>query len=73
MAGDKTNPSVVGGANEYAGFRAPKRADKSTINYYGDDPSGNTVNRGTIPRTLDQVGTKGSQAKPGGMPSGSGF
>jgi hypothetical protein len=38
--GDATNPSTVGGANEYAGFVAPARPDQSTIaqsgGYYGD-------------------------------------
>jgi hypothetical protein len=72
--GNRSNPSDVAGPNEYSGLLvAPKRADKSTINYYGDDPSGSTVNRGTINRTKDAVSSKGSQAMPGGTSSGSGF
>lgn len=67
MAGDRTNPSVVGGDNEYAGFVAPKRADKSTIG-----PGGNTVDRGVINKTLTEVGSP-TQAKPFGPSSGSGY
>lgn len=66
--GTHKNPSNVLGDNEYAGFVAPSRADQSTIG-----PGGNTVDRGAINKTKDTVSTQGSQAKPGGVSSGSGY
>lgn len=58
--------------NQYAGFVAPKRADESTVTYYGDS-GGNTVDQSQIPRTLDRVGREKSSIKPGGTASGSGY
>jgi hypothetical protein len=47
---DKTNPNSVGGANEYHGFVAPKRADQSIVG-----PGGNTVSRDRINRNSDAI------------------
>lgn len=71
-AGTRTDPSDVLGPNEYAGNVAPKRADASTVTYYGDK-GGNTVDRSRINKTMDRVSTQGSPAKPGGQISSSGY
>lgn len=66
--------------NEYAGFRAPQRADASTVAggrgaYYSNPggEAGNVVDRNRIPRTKDQVSRQGSAAFPGGESTGSSY
>lgn len=66
--GTPKNPSEALGVNEYAGFVAPKRAAQSTVG-----AGGNQVDRASINKTKDSVGKQGSQAKPGGTSSGSGY
>jgi hypothetical protein len=65
MAGDKTNPSLVGGRNEYAGFVAPSRPDASTVG-----PGGNTVDRGelaSVRGTKTMLDKNSTQSKPLGQ------
>ena len=74
----KTNPNVVGGANEYAGFAAPTRDDQPTIAgapgaYYGNDSPGapgNVVDRNRIPKTNDNVSKDVTLTSPAGTVSG---
>jgi len=75
---DRSNPNNVGSPiSEYAGFKAPKRADQSTVGgpggYYSGDQMGNVVDPSRINKTLDNVSTQASAAKPGGVSSGSGY
>lgn len=76
-APSKSNPDGVGVNGEYAGFKAPHRADQSTVagpgGYYGGSEVGNVVDREDINKTKDSVSRSGSQVFPGGTSSGSGY
>lgn len=73
----KINPNDALGPNEYAGFRAPHRPEKTTTGgpggYYPNDPQGNVVDRSKINRTKDHVSSQGSRVFPGGTSQGEGF
>jgi hypothetical protein len=77
---DKTNPNSIGGPTEYAGFKAPKRADASTVaghaGAYYDNPGnehGNSVDRARINKTIQGYDPTKSTIKPAGTPSQFGY
>ena len=74
----RSNPDSIGVNNEYAGFKAPKRADATTTggrgdSYYKGDPAGNIVDKGRMNRTKDAVSNDKSTVFPGGVSSGGGY